>query len=627
MSMLFLTALDMYGNEIQNAVMHPLATAPSNPKLGQYYYNSSDFMMYQWNGSAWKIVGVAVIDNLESDDATSALSAKQGKVLLEKINAINTNMEDPVTKEYADTLFETTESDTLTWDGNTEGLYEIGGMYRIAETTPTLADVTGKTAILLIGENSLNLSVTDMTADMGGVESYALMNAESGLMVQVFTADIPTYSIVKGIYVSEELLFPSSLTINGYTGFPTIKLKDECLPEHTHDYMTKADPTGTGSFSLNRKADTTIGDYSVAEGINTEAIGKASHAEGYQTIASGTASHAEGWGTIAASHNQTAMGKYNIEDAANTYAFMIGNGTSDDTRSNAFTVDWSGNGKFTGGISATTGTFSSTLTTTGTITSGSNLAATGYVLGTTGFYMKNGFSFWQQNASGVNRQMFIMNPSNQYFYGSGSYVHSEGAVYFDGNVVNLRSKGAINMTSVGTVDIYNGSTRIQFVPVSSSSCTSYFRNTADGKCALGNSDYRWYRVYATSATVQTSDERQKENIMPLGASPIMTLSLDEETTPIDIHSELFDRLIPVQYNLIEGDGKTCYGLIAQQVLSAMDELGFDEQELDLVHHEYHTNEETGEEKETFGIVYENLIPMCIHEIQKLKAEIATLKAE
>ena len=140
--------------------------------------------------------------------------------------------------------FETIGGDTLTWDGNTEGLDEIGGMYRIAETTPTLADVTGKTAILLIGENSLNLSVTDMTANMGGVESYALMNAESGLMVQVFTADIPTYSIVKGIYVSEELLFPSSLTINGYTGFTTTKLKEEYIPV---DYIKQLIAEVTGN--------------------------------------------------------------------------------------------------------------------------------------------------------------------------------------------------------------------------------------------------------------------------------------------------------------------------------------------------------------------------------------------
>ena len=55
--MKFLTNLDLSQNEIQNAVVQPLATAPANPKLGQIYYNSTDFILYQWNGTEWKAVG------------------------------------------------------------------------------------------------------------------------------------------------------------------------------------------------------------------------------------------------------------------------------------------------------------------------------------------------------------------------------------------------------------------------------------------------------------------------------------------------------------------------------------------------------------------------------------------
>lgn len=48
-------------------------------------------------------------------------------------------------------------------------------------------------------------------------------------------------------------------------------------------------------------------------------------------------------GTLASSNYQTAIGKYNIEDTNNAYAFIIGNGASEDSRSNALTVDWDGN--------------------------------------------------------------------------------------------------------------------------------------------------------------------------------------------------------------------------------------------------------------------------------------------
>ena len=47
-------------------------------------------------------------------------------------------------------------------------------------------------------------------------------------------------------------------------------------------------------------------------------------------------------GTLASSNYQTAIGKYNIEDTNNAYAFMIGNGEDEDSRSNAFTIDWNG---------------------------------------------------------------------------------------------------------------------------------------------------------------------------------------------------------------------------------------------------------------------------------------------
>lgn len=55
--MKFLTNLDLSQNEIQNAVIQLLAAAPANPKLGQIYYNSSDSLLYQYDGAQWKPVG------------------------------------------------------------------------------------------------------------------------------------------------------------------------------------------------------------------------------------------------------------------------------------------------------------------------------------------------------------------------------------------------------------------------------------------------------------------------------------------------------------------------------------------------------------------------------------------
>ena len=79
-----------------------------------------------------------------------------------------------------------------------------------------------------------------------------------------------------------------------------------------------------------------------AEGNGTIASGYYSHAEGGATKASGHSSHAEGFYTIASGSYQHVQGKYNVEDSDSKYAFIIGNGTSDTARSNAFAIDWNG---------------------------------------------------------------------------------------------------------------------------------------------------------------------------------------------------------------------------------------------------------------------------------------------
>ena len=170
------------------------------------------------------------------------------------------------------------------------------------------------------------------------------------------------------------------------------------LIDADQSYLHSLDPKGAGSFSLNRKANTTIGLCSFAEGYDTTASGGDSHAEGLNTTASGRYSHAEGSGTIASGdsshaegHNSVAgdsshaegnyatasgryshaegnyttanhksqhtFGEYNVLDdstatASNrgNYVEIVGNGTGTSARSNARTLDWSGNEVLAGGL-------------------------------------------------------------------------------------------------------------------------------------------------------------------------------------------------------------------------------------------------------------------------------------
>lgn len=63
MAKTFLVSINLNGNELQNAVIQPLAAAPSNPKYGQIYLNSTDNLIYFWNGTAWSAVGAVLSVN------------------------------------------------------------------------------------------------------------------------------------------------------------------------------------------------------------------------------------------------------------------------------------------------------------------------------------------------------------------------------------------------------------------------------------------------------------------------------------------------------------------------------------------------------------------------------------
>lgn len=110
-----------------------------------------------------------------------------------------------------------------------------------------------------------------------------------------------------------------------------------------------------GNFAHAEGSSWAYGNDSHAEGSQTHADGVASHAEGSSTSATAYAAHAEGMNTVASAPYQHVQGKYNKADT--TSAFIIGNGDGpeEQTRKNAMTVDWDGNGKFAGDVTTGSG--------------------------------------------------------------------------------------------------------------------------------------------------------------------------------------------------------------------------------------------------------------------------------
>ena len=84
-------------------------------------------------------------------------------------------------------------------------------------------------------------------------------------------------------------------------------------------------------------------------GFGAVAIGVSNSSSG-SIYASNDGSVALGYGTKSLSDYQVVIGKDNIGDSSNTYAFIVGNGTSNTSRSNATVIDQQGNQYLSGDI-------------------------------------------------------------------------------------------------------------------------------------------------------------------------------------------------------------------------------------------------------------------------------------
>ena len=146
--------------------------------------------------------------------------------------------------------------------------------------------------------------------------------------------------------------------------------RTQAIGENSH---AEGFETQSRGFFSHTEGDNTkaYGVASHAEGVNTEAYDDGAHAEGRYTVASGYGAHAEGWNVEAKGYGshaegygtktirmaQHVEGSYNIVDEegmgsgySGEYIHIAGNGSDNENRSNAYTLDWKGNAWYGGSI-------------------------------------------------------------------------------------------------------------------------------------------------------------------------------------------------------------------------------------------------------------------------------------
>ena len=167
------------------------------------------------------------------------------------------------------------------------------------------------------------------------------VNSQTATLGQVLTADGNGGASWATAPVTDVTVNSSSVVVNGEAILGTAALCDSTVNITSEsselvtsggvytglsNKMDKSNPTGTGSLSINRKADTTIGSYSTAVGNNCEASGYASFAAGASCRAVGNSSVAMGEGCKANKPYNIAFGRSSIADSGSSYdtAFAAG---------------------------------------------------------------------------------------------------------------------------------------------------------------------------------------------------------------------------------------------------------------------------------------------------------------
>ena len=146
--MKYLSNFDLCQNELQNAVLQNLATAPNNPKMGQIFFDSANCKFYGYNGTAWVDLGqvltgasiVSLINASSSILDDNNLSAAAQDAIGKRHSHANTTvlnaMEQAFTTALKNKLDGITANATKVEKSNTNGNIKINGVETNVYTHP-----------------------------------------------------------------------------------------------------------------------------------------------------------------------------------------------------------------------------------------------------------------------------------------------------------------------------------------------------------------------------------------------------------------------------------------------------------------------------------------------------------
>ena len=218
-----------------------------------------------------------------------------------------------------------------------------------------------------------------------------------------------------------------------------------------------------------------------------------------------------------------------------------------------------------------------------------------------------------------------------------NFVHAEGNY----TLFDMGKPSDTNYIWIQAVDLYRAiRINYEFLFMSNIANGNCFRPFVDDTYDIGHSSYHFDDIYATNGSIQTSDERRKDNIT------VSSLGLDfvNKLTPVqykwkdyEVPDEFYSDITPPPDGSEIGDlrregftktfTRTHYGLIAQDVEQVLEDIGLTSTDFaPLIKSKALDADGLNEVDDyQYGLRYEELISPLIKAIQELSAKVEALE--
>lgn len=171
MAINYLSSIDLNKNELQNAKIHVLATAPSNPQEGQIYYNSTDNKLYFYDGTSFVDASGDIKSVVTSTSTTLSITDPNGpNPSIATITAAVTNGSTALATGDQIYDFVTDSATTIAALGAITENVTIGDATDVTVTTSGDLEVTGDLTVngTTTTVNSTTVTVDDPIFTLGG---------------------------------------------------------------------------------------------------------------------------------------------------------------------------------------------------------------------------------------------------------------------------------------------------------------------------------------------------------------------------------------------------------------------------------------------------------------------------